>query len=294
MHYYKRNLGDYAKKAGRLSMLQHGAYTLLIDACYDREKFPTLEEAIEWTWASTTEEVEAVSFVLRKFFTLENGLYVQNRIQEEIDDYHDKAATNKRIAVAREETKRAAGSTGRAPVVNDPSKKQDESAPNHKPRTRNQEPGTGTTPPSHEGGDPALPVVPPEKPKRKRKPRKGDEGLIDADDLACMGIDRQHAEDWLRVRAEKNAPLTKTALALVDTEAAKAGIPLAKAIQVSAESNWQGFKATWYARAMAEASQVVRHTAGGRAPAPGRHDAAARAIFETDDSAQGAGGIIDV
>ena len=46
MHYYKRNLGDYAKKAGRLSMLQHGSYTLLIDACYDREQFPTLEEAI--------------------------------------------------------------------------------------------------------------------------------------------------------------------------------------------------------------------------------------------------------
>jgi hypothetical protein len=75
MHYYKRNIGDYAKKAGRLSMLQHGAYTLLIDACYDREVFPTLEEAIEWTWASTTEEIEAVTFVLRKFFVLENGIY---------------------------------------------------------------------------------------------------------------------------------------------------------------------------------------------------------------------------
>jgi uncharacterized protein YdaU (DUF1376 family) len=46
MHYYKRNLGDYAKKTGRLTMLQHGAYTLLIDSCYDREKFPTLEQAI--------------------------------------------------------------------------------------------------------------------------------------------------------------------------------------------------------------------------------------------------------
>ena len=39
MHYFKFNIGDYHKKAGRLSMLQHGAYTLLIHACYDREKF---------------------------------------------------------------------------------------------------------------------------------------------------------------------------------------------------------------------------------------------------------------
>ncbi len=102
MHYYKRNLGDYAKKAGRLSMLQHGAYTLLIDSCYDREQFPTLEQAIEWTWASTTAEVEAVEFVLRKFFILEDGIYIQRRIQEEISEYREKSETNKRIAIERE------------------------------------------------------------------------------------------------------------------------------------------------------------------------------------------------
>jgi uncharacterized phage protein (TIGR02220 family) len=89
MHYYKRNIGDYSKKAGRLSLLQHGVYTQLIDACYDRERFPTREEAIDWVWASTTEEIEAVEFVLRKFFALQDGVYVQNRIAEEIADYHE-------------------------------------------------------------------------------------------------------------------------------------------------------------------------------------------------------------
>ncbi len=88
VHYYKKNIGDYAKKAGRLSILQHGIYNLLIDACYDRERFPALEDAIDWTWAGTTEEIEAVKFVLSKFFTLEDGLYVQARIQEEIAEYH--------------------------------------------------------------------------------------------------------------------------------------------------------------------------------------------------------------
>ena len=71
MHYYKRNIGDYAKKAARLTMLQHGAYTLLIDSCYDREVFPTLEQALEWTWASTEAEVDAVKFVLNRFFSLD-------------------------------------------------------------------------------------------------------------------------------------------------------------------------------------------------------------------------------
>ena len=134
MHYYKRNLGDYAKKAGRLTMLQHGAYTLLLDACYDREQFPTLSEALDWTWASTTAEEEAVRFVLGKFFTLEGDVYVQKRIQEEIDDYKRKADTNARIARERE-AKRHQSSTNRVRVVNEP-------PPNQEPRTKNQEPLT--------------------------------------------------------------------------------------------------------------------------------------------------------
>jgi uncharacterized protein YdaU (DUF1376 family) len=133
MHYYKRNLGDYAKKTGRLTMLQHGAYTLLIDSCYDREIFPTLEQAIDWTWASTEQEIEAVKFVLSRFFKLgEDGQYVQDRILAELLEYHQKADTNKRIAVERE-TKRKQNSTNREQVVNEP-------PPNHKPITINQEP----------------------------------------------------------------------------------------------------------------------------------------------------------
>ena len=133
MHYYKRNIGDYAKKAGRLSMLQHGSYTLLIDACYDRERFPNLDEAVEWTWASTDAEVEAVKFVLSRFFTIDkDGCYVQDRIFQELIEYHAKADTNKRIAIDRE-TKRKAKSTNRELDVHEP-------PPNHKPITTNQEP----------------------------------------------------------------------------------------------------------------------------------------------------------
>lgn len=114
-------------------MLQHGAYTLLIDSCYDREVFPTLEQAIEWTWASTEQEIEAVKFVLSRFFKLsDDGTYVQDRILTELLEYHAKADTNKRIAIERE-TKRKQESTNRAPGVNEP-------PPNHKPITNNQEP----------------------------------------------------------------------------------------------------------------------------------------------------------
>jgi uncharacterized protein YdaU (DUF1376 family) len=145
MHYYKRNIGDYAKKTGRLTMLQHGAYTLLIDSCYDRETFPTIDEAIEWTWASSTEEIEAVKFVLKKFFVFQNGLYVQNRIREELDNYHNNAETNKRIAIERE-AKRREKRTKREQFVNEP-------PPNQEPLTINQEPNISICPPS---GEPEL------------------------------------------------------------------------------------------------------------------------------------------
>ncbi|WP_458717046.1 YdaU family protein [Pseudomonas gregormendelii] len=129
MHYFKRNIGDYHKKAGRLTMLEHGAYTLLLDACYDRERFPTMEEAIDWCWARNKEEIDAVELVLRKFFDLIDGRYVQLRIQDEIDAYHSMSLKNKEIAANREAAKR----TKRAPGVNEP-------APNQEPLTNNQEP----------------------------------------------------------------------------------------------------------------------------------------------------------
>lgn len=140
MHYYKRNIGDYAKKAGRLSMLEHGAYTLLMDAIYDRETFPTLEEALDWVWARDDAEVAAVKFVLSKFFILEGGCYVQSRIQEELDSYKAKAETNTRIAKEREAKRKSKNETSRN--VHEACEEKHEPSPNHKPLTINQEPLT--------------------------------------------------------------------------------------------------------------------------------------------------------
>ena len=140
MNYYKRHIGDYHKKAGRLSMLEHGAYTLLLDSCYDREKFPTKDEAIDWCWARSTEEVAAVEFVLSKFFTLENGLYIQTTISENVAAYHENALKNKQIAIEREEARRLK----REQSVHEQARSVHEAPPNHKPLTTNHEPITSS------------------------------------------------------------------------------------------------------------------------------------------------------
>lgn len=155
MFWYKRHIGDYAKKTGRLSMLEHGAYTLLIDACYDRERFPSQEEAIEWSWARTPEEVAAVNFVLQRFFTLEDGKWVQNRISEEMRAYHETSAINSRIAKEREEKRRnRARSVHEAPPdVHVEAPAVHEAPPNQEPRTNNQEPRKNISPDKLAGFD---------------------------------------------------------------------------------------------------------------------------------------------
>lgn len=135
MHYFKRNIGDYHKKAGRLSMLEHGAYTLLLDACYDRERFPTMEEALEWSWARSDDEIAAVKFVLSKFFTLAGSLYAQQRVQDEIDAYHAKSLKNQEIALAREAARRATRER-----IEHETCTNHHLTTNHKPLTNNQEP----------------------------------------------------------------------------------------------------------------------------------------------------------
>jgi uncharacterized protein YdaU (DUF1376 family) len=211
MHYYKRNIGDYAKKAGRLTMLQHGAYTLLLDACYDREGFPTLEQAIEWTWASSDAEIDAVKFVLARFFTLsQDNEYVQNRILEEILVYHKNADTNKRIALERE-TKRKQNSTNRATDSTKREQPVDEAPPNHKPLTINHKPILKD-------------IAPPD------------------------GVLESVWQDFVKQRKAKKAAITQTAVKSIEREARKAGISLNDALQEICARGWTGFKAEWMAK----------------------------------------------
>jgi len=140
MHYYKRNVGDYHRKAGRLTMLEHGAYTLLIDACYDREKFPTRDQAMIWCLARTPDEIAAVEFVLFTFFEPDqDGRYTQNHIVEDLEIYHGNKKRNKEIALEREE-KRRKSRHGEHEACTDG----DEACTNHhltnKPLTNNHKP----------------------------------------------------------------------------------------------------------------------------------------------------------
>lgn len=94
MNYYERHLGDYAKDARHLTMLEHGAYTLLMDRYYATEQGIPADKAHRVAGARTTEEREAVDAVLAEFFTLVDGLWVKGRIEDEIARYRDSSEDN--------------------------------------------------------------------------------------------------------------------------------------------------------------------------------------------------------
>lgn len=86
MNYYERHLGDYARDTGHLSMLEHGAYTLLLDRYYITEQGIPASQAQRIARARTKEERDAVDSVLAEFFTLIDGVWINPRAEAEIAD----------------------------------------------------------------------------------------------------------------------------------------------------------------------------------------------------------------
>lgn len=85
VNYYERHLGDYARDTGHLSPLEHGVYNLLLDRYYATEFPIPADQAHRICRARTKEEREAVDTVLEEFFSLEDGVYKQGRVEGEIE-----------------------------------------------------------------------------------------------------------------------------------------------------------------------------------------------------------------
>ena len=88
MNFYKRFMADYAKKTSRLTLAQHGAYTLLLDELYTTEEgLPSeLVELYRICRAMTKPEQEAVKFVAEIYFPVgHDGLRRNERASEELN-----------------------------------------------------------------------------------------------------------------------------------------------------------------------------------------------------------------
>jgi uncharacterized protein YdaU (DUF1376 family) len=84
VNYWERHIGDYARDAGHLSMLEHGAYTLLLDRYYSTEAPIPADQAYRVCRARSKDERAAVDAVLAEFFELHQGDWINGRASREL------------------------------------------------------------------------------------------------------------------------------------------------------------------------------------------------------------------
>lgn len=108
--------------------------------------------------------------------------------------------------------------------------------------------------------------IQPEKPKRQNR-HAADLAL-----LAEYGVTGQLAEDHLQIRKAKRQPLTRTAMDILQTEAAKAGLTVAQALTHAVGAGWASFRAEYLQNRSTgtrrnNINPIPTHTVGGAFPA---------------------------
>ena len=109
MDWYKRYLGDYARDTGRLSVMEHGAYNLMLDQFYSTEEALPVEhdEIYRLVRAIRPEEQAAVDKILVRYWRLTDDGYVNNKAIEIIRQRHALSKKNQQTAIEREAARRA-------------------------------------------------------------------------------------------------------------------------------------------------------------------------------------------
>lgn len=229
MNYYAFHLGDYSSATAHLTWDEDMAYRRLIDAYYQKEApLPDdVRQVYRLARAQTDEHRQAIDTVLAEFFERTDEGWRHFRCDAEIQAISGKREKASQSARARWSKAKALPTQceGNANASDNACERMENecegNAPNPNPNPNQDQ---KTTPPT-------------EKQERSK--------TLKATDLINLGVNEQHAKDWLAIRKTKRAPLTQTAMDGILREVEAAGITLAEAVQISAERGWQGFKAEW-------------------------------------------------
>ena len=216
MFYYQHHIGDFIKATARLTDEQSMAYLRLMWMYYDQER-PILDDIESLAFQLGTSE-QTVKLILVSYFKLQDGAWRHSRCDAEIKTYQEKSDKASKAGKASAKRRLNSSSSPVEQTLNSPSS--------------SDEPGFNS-------GSTSCQPTNNHKPITNKKERE--EIFLRPEDVS-----EQVWEDFLRVRKEKKAPVTSTAMKIFRDEAEKVGITLEKAITYSIERNWQGFKAKWY------------------------------------------------
>ena len=142
MHYYQFNIGDYAKATRHLSNLEDLAYRRLMELYYDTEK-PLITDVKKLArLINMRENQEEIKTVLEDFFFESEGVYMQNRIEEELVNYKLKGDVARANGLKGGRPKKPSKNPVGLKKEPNPNPAETGSEANHKPITNNQEPET--------------------------------------------------------------------------------------------------------------------------------------------------------
>lgn len=174
MNYYKRFMGDYAKDTAHLSLIEHGAYTLLLDHYYATEQ-PLPEDYASLyriCRAFDKKEQHAVRVIADTYFPVsQEGGRINGRAANQL------AEDSNRI-----ETARVNGKKGGRP------KKETQQEPNNKPKTKPNE--------NPMGFDPVNPKETQQEPRAKAHQRHTPEKEEKHSSAGADHADRRFPEFW--------------------------------------------------------------------------------------------------
>jgi uncharacterized protein YdaU (DUF1376 family) len=223
-------VADYLADTAHLTTEEHGAYLLLIFNYWQTGK-SLRKDRLAFVARLSNERWNSVEGSLKDFFHDDGKNWVHFRVESDLAAVNSKSKTNsvagKASAKARAEKKAALERLAAAGLATD--------APTDVPTNVEQTLNHTYT---YTDLNTKIKSV-----GATGKRSRSNSNSISVDQLVDLGVDRQHARDWMTAR---KAALTKTALDAVANEAEKAGVTLAEAVRVSAERGWRGFKAEWY------------------------------------------------
>ena len=229
MHHYPFHVADYMLSTAHLTPMEDIAYRRLIDLYYSTEKPIPLET--HSVSRKIRLECEVVTSVLNEFFEKRDDGYHNDRCDDELSRYSGICERNKTNGKAGGRPKKTQSvSSGKDLGI--------QNNPNQEPITKNQSISNTDVLDSAE----------------KKPPR-----FYPLKWLLAKGVDKQVAEDWLKLRKTKKLESTLTALEGVEAEATKVGYPLNTVLKCCAQNSWGGFKASWEHGLGGEAGVVSGH-----------------------------------
>jgi uncharacterized protein YdaU (DUF1376 family) len=202
-------IADYLSATSRLTTEQHGAYLLLIMDYWKNGAPPDNDQVLAQITKLSPDAWSNARTMLKAFFQVQDGLWIQHRIESEMV----KAQHNKQVNVKRGKAGAEARWSKNAPSIDEAS---------------SEVCSTDSTSPS-----------PSPSPSPKSSPIKipTPEGVSDS-----------VWQEFKSLRKAKKAPITQRAIDKISEEAKLAGWTLEKALEECIVRGWQAFKADWVAK----------------------------------------------